>query len=108
MPLWVQPGREHRSYPRVPGDDVPWVGLPSVAGARQNSQDQSGSTGSTRRLPALLGRFRTSRCGEPRVHRFPGHRPGAQVAELLHAWAMQWVPGSAPFLGPWGTVLGTG
>lgn len=87
--------------PETPGDDVPWVRFLSMAGAWQNNQDRSGSAGSTGRLPALLGRFCTSWCSEPRAHHFPGHRPGAQVAELLHTWAMQWVPGSAPFLGCW-------
>lgn len=84
---------------------------PSMAGTRQNSQDQSGSAGSTGCLPALLGRFCTSRRGEPCAHRFPGHRLGARAADLLHTWVMQWVLGSAPFLGCWapgGTVLGAG
>jgi len=96
MPLGVQPGWKQRSCPRDPGGgDVPWVGLPSVADARQNSRDQSGSGGSTGCLPALLGRFRARRHGEPGAQRFPGHRPGGRAAGATL------VPGSAPILGCW-------
>lgn len=95
------------SCPRDPGDDVSWVGLLFVAGARQNSQDQSGSAGSTGCLPALPGRFCISRHSQPHAHRSPGHRPGSREAELLHTWVL----GSASFLGCWtprGTVLSAG